>query len=166
MNLMLNRTGTRSREIAVRLAIGAGRGRLIRQLFTESMIIALLSGGLGVLLAGIGTDLFSQIRIPTDTPVVLNLKEDPRVLLFTICASIASALLFGLAPAFQSTKPDLVPALKSGGADRGRDPRFLGRSALVIAQVAGAFLLLGPRASCRPRHNRHGLGQSGRLRSG
>jgi predicted permease len=142
MNLMLSRAGARSREIAVRLAIGAGRGRLIRQLFTESLIIAVLSGGLGVLVAGIGMDLFAQIRVPADTPIAFNLKLDPRVLLFTICASVASALLFGLAPAFRSTKPDLVPALKSGRAEGARGRRLLGRSTLVIGQVAGALLLL------------------------
>ncbi len=141
MNLMLSRAGGRSREIAVRLAIGCGRGRLVRQLLTESLLIALFSGGLGFLVAGIGMDLFAQIRFPTDTPIAVNLKLDPRVVLFTICASIASALLFGLAPAFQTTRPDLVPALKSGRAESGRR-RFLGRSTLVIAQVAGALVLL------------------------
>jgi len=142
MNILLSRARARSREIAIRLAIGAGRGRLIRQLLTESLVIAVLGGALGLLVAMAGADLFSQMRFPTDVPIVLDVRLDPRVLLFTILASVASALVFGLAPALQSTKPDLVPELKSGKADDGKRRRLLGRNTLVIAQVAGALLLL------------------------
>jgi predicted permease len=142
MNILLSRARSRSREIAVRLAIGAGRGRLVRQLLTESLVIAVLGGALGLLVAKAGVDLFGQIKIPSDVPVVIDVRLDPRVLLFTLLASIASALVFGLAPAMQSTHPDLVPALKSGKADDGKRRRLLGRNTLVIAQVAGALLLL------------------------
>jgi len=141
-NILLSRARARSREIAVRLAIGAGRGRLVRQLLTESLVIAALGGALGLLLANAGVDLFGRIKISIDMPVVLDVRLDPRVLLFTILVSVASALLFGLAPALQSSHPDLVPALKSGKSDDGKRRRFLGRNTLVIAQVAGAFLLL------------------------
>jgi len=140
-NILLSRARARSREIAVRLAIGAGRGRLVRQLLTESLVIAALGGALGLLVAKTGADLFAQVKISADVPIVLDVRLDPRVLLFTIMASVASALLFGLAPALQSTRPDLVPALKSGKSDDGKR-RFLGRNTLVIAQVAGALLLL------------------------
>jgi predicted permease len=142
MNILLSRARARSREIAIRLAIGAGRIRLIRQLLTESLMIAVLGGALGLLVAMAGADLFSQMRFPTDVPIVLDVRLDPRVLLFTILASVASALLFGLAPALQSSHPDLVPALKSGKADDGKRRRLLGRNTLMIAQVAGALLLL------------------------
>ena len=142
MNILLSRARARSREIAIRLAIGAGRGRLVRQLLTESLVIALFGGALGLLVANAGASLFSQIKFPTDIPIVLDIRVDPRVLLFTIFASVASALLFGLAPALQSTHPDLVPALKSGKADDGKRRRLLGRNTLVVAQVAGALLLL------------------------
>jgi len=142
MNILLSRARARSREIAVRLAIGAGRGRLVRQLLIESLVIALLGGALGLLVAGAGADLFARIKPSTDIPEVLDVRLDPRVLLVTILASVASALVFGLAPALQSTKPDLVPALKSGKADDRKRRRFLGRNTLVIVQVAGAFLLL------------------------
>jgi len=142
MNILLSRARARSREIAVRLAIGAGRGRLVRQLLTESLVIAVLGGALGLLVAEAGADLFSQIKFPVDIPIVLDVRLDPRVLLFTMVAALASALVFGLAPALQSTHPDLVPALKSGKSDDGKRRRFLGRNTLVIAQVAGAFLLL------------------------
>jgi macrolide transport system ATP-binding/permease protein len=142
MNLMLSRASARSREVAVRLAIGAGRVRLIRQLLTESLVIAVLGGALGLLIARACTDLFSRFRIPSDIPVVLDFGLDSRVLLFVLLVSAASAILFGLAPALQSTRLDLVSALKSAGAAPGRHRRFLGRNALVIAQVAGSLLLL------------------------
>jgi predicted permease len=142
MNILLSRARSRSREIAVRLAIGASRGRLVRQLLTESLVIAVLGGTLGLLVAEAGVDLFSRIKMSIDMPVVLNVRLDPRVLLFTMLAAVASALVFGLAPALQSTRPDLVPALKSGKSDDGKRRRLLGRNTLVIAQVAGALLLL------------------------
>jgi len=142
MNLMLSRASARAREIAVRLAIGAGRARLIRQLLTESLVIAILGGALGLLLAQAGADRFSQIRVPIDIPLVISIKLDPLVLLFALSVSMASAILFGLAPALRSTRTDLVPALKSGGAAPGQQHRFLGRNALVIAQVSGSLLLL------------------------
>jgi predicted permease len=142
MNILLSRARARSREIAVRLAIGAGRGRLVRQLLTESLVIAAAGGALGLLVAKAGADLFGQIKFPVDIPIVLDVRLDPRVLLFTILASVASALVFGLAPALQSTHPDLVPALKSGKSDDGKRRRLLGRNTLVIAQVAGALVLL------------------------
>ena len=142
MNILLSRARARSREIAIRLAIGAGRGRLVRQLLTESLLIAVAGGALGLLVANAGADLFAQMKFPMDVPLVLDVRLDPRVLIFTILASVASALVFGLAPALQSTHPDLVPALKSGKSDDGRRRRFLGRNTLVIAQMAGALLLL------------------------
>jgi predicted permease len=142
MNRMLSRARGRAREIAVRLAIGAGRGRLIRQLLTESLLIAALGGGLGLLVAQANAEMFSHFRIPGAIPIVFDLRLDSRVALFTLLVSIASALLFGLAPALRSTHPDLVPALKASKADGDRRRRFLGRNALVIAQVAGSLVLL------------------------
>jgi len=142
MNLMLSRATARSREIAVRLSIGAGRGRLLRQLLTESLVIAFVGGALGLLLAQAFADFSSRFRIPSDTPVVLDFGIDSQVLLFVLLASVASAILFGLAPALQSTRPDLVTALKSAAANPSRQHRFLGRNTLVVAQVAGSLLLL------------------------
>ena len=142
MNLLLSRASGRSREIAMRLALGAGRGRLIRQLLTESLVLAILGGALGLLVAQAGVNLFSQARVPIDVPLIVDVKLDPRVLLFALLVSTASAILFGLAPALQCSKPDLVPALKSGGAVEDKRRRLLGRDTLVIAQVAGSLLLL------------------------
>ena len=142
MNLMLSRATSRSREIALRLAVGAGRVRLIRLLLTESLMIALLGGALGLLIAEGCANLFSRFRIPSDIPVVLDFQLDARALLFVFLISLASAILFGLAPALESTRPDLLTALKSGGAVPSKHRRFLGRNVLVIAQVAGSLLLL------------------------
>ncbi|MGC9970792.1 MAG: ABC transporter permease [Bryobacteraceae bacterium] len=141
-NLLLSRARARSREIAVRLAIGAGRTRLIRQLLTESLAIAVLGGALGLLLAQAGIETFSHFRIPSDIPLSIDAKLDLRVTLYALFASIASALLFGLAPALQATRTDLVQALKSGVEGARKRQRFLGRNTLVIAQVAGSLLLL------------------------
>ena len=118
MNLMLSRASGRSREIAVRLAMGAKRSRLVRQLLTESLVIAMLGGVLGLVVAQAGAHLFSQMRIPADVPVVMDVRLDRQVLLFTLAVSVVSVILFGLAPALQSTKPDLVSALKSKAGQR------------------------------------------------
>jgi predicted permease len=142
MNLMLSRASARAREIALRLAVGAGRLRLMRLLLTESLVIALLGGALGLLIAEASTHMFSRFRIPSDMPVVLDFQLDSRALLFVFLVSLASAILFGLAPALESTRPDLLTALKSGGAGPTKHRQFLGRNALVIAQVAGSLLLL------------------------
>jgi len=142
MNLMLSRASGRAREIAVRLAVGAGRARLIRQLLTESLVIAILGGALGLLLAQAGANWFSQIRVPIDVPIVVDVKLDTNVLLFALLVSVASAILFGLAPALQSTQTNLVPALRAGGAAPAKRRRFLGRNVLVIAQVSASLLLL------------------------
>ena len=142
MNLMLSRASARSREIAVRLAVGAGRVRLVRQLLTESLLIAISGGALGLVVAQAGADLFSQFRIPMDIPLVVDVKVEPGVLLFALLISMASAVLFGLAPALHSTKLDLITSLKTGGLASGRRRRLLGRKALVVAQVTGSLLLL------------------------
>lgn len=140
-NLLLGRAQARSREIAVRLAIGAHRWHLVRQLMVESTVVALLGGMAGLVIAFAGVRLLSTIRVPGEIPIELSFQLDARVLVFTLICSLASALLFGLVPAFQSTKPDLVPALKAGDSDKIRK-RFLGRNALVSAQVTGAMIAL------------------------
>jgi putative ABC transport system permease protein len=140
-NLMLNRGRARAREIAVRLAIGASRARLVRQLMAESLLIGLAGGGAGLLLASFGVGMLATVQIPSTLPFHLTFTIDARVLWFTLAASILCTLVFGLAPALQSTKSDLVPALKAGELDRRRG-RLFGRSALVVVQVAGSVVLL------------------------
>jgi predicted permease len=140
-NLVLGRGRARAREIAVRLAIGASRFRLFRQLMAENILIALAGGALGVLFAEFAIEFFSTVEFLTDEPIKLDFEIGHRVLLFSLLVSIASAILFGAVPALQSTKADLGSALKAGSLHGGRK-HFFGRDALVIAQLAGSLVLL------------------------
>lgn len=141
-NLLLSRARARAREMAVRLAIGAGRGRLIRQLLAESLVISVFGGAAGLLIARTCIGLFSSARIPSEIPITFDVRLDARVAAFAALASLLSAVLFGLVPALQASKTNLVPALKSGDFDPERRRRLLGRNALVVVQVAGSLLLL------------------------
>jgi len=140
--LLLSRARARSREIAVRLAIGAGRGALIRQLLLENLVVAVGGGAGGVAVAEGVAALFRRMPIPSDLPIVLAMGVDQRVLLFTLAVSVVSTLLFGLAPALRITRPDLVAALKAGNTDRGGKPRLWGRNAIVAGEVALSVVLL------------------------
>ena len=140
-NLLLSRARQRSREIAVRLAVGAGRGRLVRQLFAESLVIALGGGAVGLAIAACGVEVISTVKVPSDLPIELTFQLDLRVVAFTFVLSFISAIVFGFVPALQSTRTDLVSALKAGSADQGRK-RWFGRHALVVVQVAGSLVLL------------------------
>ena len=140
-NLMLSRARSRSREMAVRMAIGASRLQLLRQLMTESLIVALAGGALGLLIAKFFVTAVSKVQLPTDIPLDLNFQLNMRALWFTAAVSVASALLFGLAPALECLRTDLVPSLKSGEGDNARR-RWFGRGALVVVQVSGSLVLL------------------------
>jgi putative ABC transport system permease protein len=144
-NLMLGRARARSRETAIRLALGVSRLRLLRQLSTESLLLALLGGalGLGCAYGGIRfLEAGAQAVVPTEIPVVISPRLDPRVLLFSLLATLASAVLFGLAPAWQSLNTQLVPALKSSELGETSRRRTVGRNVLVIAQIALSMVLL------------------------
>jgi putative ABC transport system permease protein len=142
-NLLLARTRSRTREIAIRLAIGAGRLRLISQLLVESLMLALGGCAVGILFAYAGIQFLQRmVQVPTDLPVVIGVQLDSRVLLFSLAAALVSAVLFGLAPALQSTRTDLVPALKAGAQACVGKRRTIGRNALVIAQVALSMAIL------------------------
>lgn len=140
--LLLSRARSRSREMAVRLAIGAGRGALVRQLVLENLVLAIAGGLAGILLAYSITDFFNAIPIPTDVPVSLKAAIDQRVLLFTMAAALLSTFLFGLAPAIQTTRVDLVPSLKAMDADSSGRKRLWGRNLIVAGQVALSLVLL------------------------
>jgi predicted permease len=140
--LLLSRSRTRTREIAVRLAMGAGRFRLIRLLLTETLVLACL-GGLGGIAVGYGAiELLSTFSIPTELPVTIPFRMDARVLMASFALSVLSALFCGLAPALQSTRTDLVNGLKSADVDLPGRKRLWGRNALVVAQISMSLMLL------------------------
>jgi len=143
-NLLLARASARRKEIAVRLAIGAGRGRLVRQLLTESVMLAALGGAAGSLLALWAIDVLKTTPPPPNLfAFPTDFSVDGRVLAFTVSLSVLTGLVFGLAPALQATRADLVPALKDEAValDQQRR-RFSLRNALVVAQVALSLVLL------------------------
>jgi macrolide transport system ATP-binding/permease protein len=140
--LLLSRARSRTREMAVRLAIGAGRGALIRQLLMENLLLALGGGLAGVAVAYAGTSFFNSLPIPTDVPLSYHVSVDQRMLIFTIAASLLSTFLFGLTPALQTTRLDLVSALKAADADSGGKRRLWGRNSIVAGQVALSLVLL------------------------
>ena len=140
-NLMLAHASSRRREIAVRLALGAGRGRLIRQLLTESMVLALIGGALAVPLAWWGGLLLVRMIATGDSPVPLAVAPDLPVFAFTAGVSLLTGILFGLAPALRGTSVDPGPAMKEGTLRAGRRARALDR-VLVVTQVALSVVLL------------------------
>ncbi|HEY4594916.1 MAG TPA: ABC transporter permease, partial [Thermoanaerobaculia bacterium] len=141
-SLLLAQAAARQKEIAVRTALGAGRGRMARQLLTESALLALTGGVAGLLLAFWGLRAFT-LWIPDDVPVSRHLTLDPRVLLFTLGVTLLTGLLAGLAPAFQMSRPDLAESLRDGtraGSGTSRGNRT--RGVLVIVETALAVVLV------------------------
>jgi macrolide transport system ATP-binding/permease protein len=140
--LLLSRARTRTREIAIRLALGAGRFRLIRLLLTESLVLACVGGLGGIAVGYLGIEFMSTFRIPSELPVKIPFQMDTRVLMACLAMSVVSALFCGLAPALQSTRTDLVSGLKSGDVDAPGRKRLWGRNVLVVAQIAMSLMLL------------------------
>jgi predicted permease len=140
--LLLCRARSRTREIAVRLAMGAGRFRLIRMLLTESLIFACLGGVGGLAIAYGCITYFSSFTIPAELPQNLPFHMDARVSLACLVLSLLSALLCGMAPALQSTRADLVSGLKAADVDVPGRKRLWGRNVLVVAQVSFSLMLL------------------------
>src|SRR6267142_7206280 len=140
-NLLLARATERRKELAIRLAVGASRARIVRQLVTESVLLSLAGGLGGVLLAMWINGLVAAIKLPTDIALVFDLRVDWRVLLFALTVSLATGIVFSLLPALQSSRPDLVPALKDEASMAGfRRSRL--RNGLVVVQVALSLVLL------------------------
>ena len=144
-NLMLARAAARRKEIGIRLALGANRGRLIRQLLTESILLSLAGGALGLLLAFWVTDLMQGFIPILEYNIVTDFFAlDSRALVFTLIISLATGIIFGLAPAWHSSNPDVVPVLKGDPehAQRGKRRAFGLRNVLVVAQVALSLVVL------------------------
>jgi putative ABC transport system permease protein len=141
-NLLLARSSARSREVAIRTALGAGRARLARQFLTECLVLSLAGGALGVVLAYAGMGALRRM-LPSDLPRAEEIALDGRVLLFSLAASILGALVFGLAPALQTASGGLSAALREGTAGSGESGRRRRlRGALVVAETALSFVLL------------------------
>jgi macrolide transport system ATP-binding/permease protein len=147
-NLLLARAAARQREMAVRLSLGAGRWRVIRQLLTESVLLASLSGALGSFIAVVGIRLLTLLLANGQQGFTLHAELNWHVLVVTLALSLLCGVLFGLAPAMQATRPALMPMLKDRsvseprGRLRHRAPRLSLTQALVVAQIAISLLLL------------------------
>ncbi|HET7275337.1 MAG TPA: ABC transporter permease [Longimicrobiaceae bacterium] len=148
-NLLLARAAARESEFAVRTALGAGRARLIRQLVTESVILGILGGAAGLLLAVWGTGVLVSLQ-PQDVPRLAEVGVDGSVVLFTAAIAVLTGVLFGLVPALQTTRTDLTNSLKEGGrgaltgkaSDRLRSGLIVAEMALAVILLAGAGLLI------------------------
>jgi putative ABC transport system permease protein len=142
-NLLLARGVTRQKEIALRVALGAGRFRLMRQLLTEGVLLSALGGAAGLIIARLGTNALLGFLPHGRIPAVIELKPDLRMLGFTLGVTLLTGLLFNLAPALQATRPDLIPALKNETVKvSGGGHRWVLRRLLVILQVALSLALL------------------------
>jgi predicted permease len=139
-NLVLARAAGRRMEFAVRQALGAGRGRLVRQLLTESLLLSLAGAAGGVAIAYWCTRVLAAVRLPAPVPLALDFAIDVRVLTFTTAVAVLTSLTFGLAPALTASRVDLVGAMRGTGSDGRRHGRL--RSSFLVAQVAMSVLLL------------------------
>lgn len=142
-SLLYARASGRQKELAIRLALGAGRGRILQQLLTESLLISLLGAAAGVLLARWLTNLLSSIRFATDIPIDFNFSLNSTILGYALILGVASGILAGLMPGLRISNTNLVSSLKEGGrtSQRGSARQRL-RDALVVTQVASSLVLL------------------------
>ncbi len=141
-SFLLARAEDRRQEIAVRLAMGAGRTQLVRQLMVETTLLAVLGGVCGLVLADWTLGVLMSFQPPLPIPLDFDISLDQTVLWFTAGVSLLAGVAFGLAPALQATNPDVAPTLKNEGTGGGKPRRFSLRNGLVVVQVAFSFVLL------------------------
>jgi putative ABC transport system permease protein len=142
-NLMLARSSMRQREFSVRAAIGAGRGRMIRQLITECVLLGVMAAPLGLAIAYLGVWMLDRAVPPNDIPYYIHWEISPRVMAYTIAVSALTGIVFGIAPALQAGRLNLVEALRDGARGSGQSGRRARvRNALVVVEVALALVLL------------------------
>src|SRR5262249_16951441 len=137
-----SRARVRTREIAVRLALGAGRFRLVRMLLAESLVLACLGGVGGIVFGSVIINGLFTLTIPTELPNIPPFRMDARVMAASLALSLPGAPFGGLAPALQSTRTDLVTGVKTADVDEPGRRRLWGRNALVMAQVSISLMLL------------------------
>ena len=140
--LLLSRSSLRMREIALRMAVGASRSSLIRQLLLENLILSLAGGLAGLLVAMGAIEFFKTIPIPTEIPLDITFQLNERVLFFTLTAAVLSTFVFGLPPAFGTTRVDLMQSLKERDSTGSRSSKLWGRNVIVGGQVALSLVLL------------------------
>ncbi len=142
-NVLLVRATVRQREMGIRAALGAGRGRLVRQYLTESLLLAFLGGGAGLLLGSWAAGFLSSLPLGTDLPIVFDFQPDARVYCFALGAVLLTGLVVGMLPALRVARSDVNAVLREGGRGSSDGPRRnIVRSTLVVAQLAGSMLLL------------------------
>jgi FtsX-like permease family len=139
--MLAARATGRQRELAIRLAIGAGRGRVVRQVLIETLTLSLVGGGSGYVLATVLAQLLSRWRAPMDFPVQFNVNPDWRVFLFALMACIVAGGLFGCAPAWRASRTDPNAVLKGSTSNR-RTAHLSFGDVLVVVQVAVCFVLV------------------------
>ncbi len=142
-NVLLVRATVRQREMAIRAALGAGHGRLIRQYLTESLLLAFLGGGAGLLLGSWAAGILGSLRLGSELPVEFDFHPDSNVYLFALAAVLLTGLIVGIMPALRASRTNVITVLHEGGRGSSSGPRRqLARNTLVVAQVAGSLVLL------------------------
>ncbi|MGB6496659.1 MAG: ABC transporter permease, partial [Candidatus Acidiferrum sp.] len=142
-NVLLVRATVRQREMAIRAALGAGQGRLVRQYLTESLLLAFLGGGAGLFLGSWAAGILGSLRLGTDLPIQFDFRPDTTVYLFALATVLVTGLIVGIMPALRAARTNVILVLHEGGRGSSSGPRRqFARNSLVVAQVAGSFVLL------------------------
>ena len=141
-NLLLARSAARQREVSVRMALGASRGRVLRQVFTESLLLSMLGGGAGLILGYLGRNIIPRLTSTPWEEQIVQIRFDWKIFAFTAGISIVTGLVFGFAPALQSTRISVSSALKDSAATTTKRRRGLAGKGIVVFQICLSMLLV------------------------